>query len=468
MSVVTRFPPSPTGHLHIGGARTALFNWLYARRHGGTFILRLEDTDRERSTEEAVQSILEGMRWLGLDWDQGPFRQTERFDRYREVAEQLLQAGRAYRCYCSKEELEAMREQAMQRGKKPRYNGRCRDRSDPPPAGVNPVIRFRSPMEGNVVVDDVVRGRVAFSNSELDDLVIARADGTPTYHLTVVVDDIDMGVTHVIRGDDHLNNTPRQINILEALGAARPTYAHVPMILGPDGKRMSKRHGALSVLQYRDEGFLPEALVNYLVRLGWSHGDQEIFDLAELIEKFDIKQINKSAATFDADKLSWLNQHYIKHGDAARLGKLLREQLQSIGIDADSGPAPERVVIALQERAKTLTEMAASVRYLYEDFSGYEDKVEKHLDADAVTCLQALRDSLSTLPVWEQNGIHDRVQQVAEQLQLKLGKVAQPLRVAVTGGTVSPPIDVTLALLGRDRTLARIDGALNFITQRRL
>jgi glutamyl-tRNA synthetase len=463
VNVVTRFPPSPTGHLHIGGARTALFNWLYARRHGGTFILRLEDTDRERSTEEAVQSILQGMEWLGLNWDQGPIRQTERFDRYREVVQQLLDAGQAYRCYCSKEELGAMREQAMQRGDKPRYNGRCRDRKDPPPAGVKPVIRFRSPMEGNVLVDDVVRGRVAFSNSELDDLVIARADGTPTYHLTVVVDDIDMGVTHVIRGDDHLNNTPRQINILEALGASRPVYAHVPMILGPDGKRMSKRHGAMSVLQYRDEGFLPEALVNCLVRLGWSHGDQEIFTVAELIEKFDIQNLNKSAATFDADKLLWLNQHYIKHGDATRLAELLRNQAKHQGLDLSNGPAPERVVIALKERAKTLADMVNGIRYFYQDLTDYDDQAAKHLQADAAAPLQALRDDLGELAEWREESIHAAVQRVAEQLELKLGKVAQPLRVAVTGSTVSPPIDVTLDLLGRDRTLARLDQALHYI-----
>jgi glutamyl-tRNA synthetase len=464
MNVVTRFPPSPTGNLHIGGARTALFNWLYARRHGGRFILRLEDTDRERSTEAAVEDILQGMAWLGLDWDEGPIRQSQRFDRYRAVIGRLLEAGQAYRCYCSRERLDAIREEAQQRGAKPRYDGHCRERSEPPPEGVDPVIRFRNPLDGNVVIDDAVRGKVSISNRELDDLIIARSDGTPTYHLTVVVDDIDMGVTHVIRGDDHLNNTPRQINILDALGAARPVYAHVPMILGADGKRLSKRHGALSVLEYRDQGVLPEALLNYLVRLGWSHGDQEIFSVAELIDKFDIGAVNKAAATFDPDKLAWLNQQYIKEAEPARLGALLAERLQALGVEPGAAPSAEDVAVALKERAKTLDEMAAASRYFFEDFAEYDAKAaQKNLTAEATLPLQALREGLGGLAEWRRGPIHDRVQQVAEHLDQKLGKVAQPLRVAATGGAVSPPIDVTLELIGRERTLARIDRALAYI-----
>ena len=318
MTIKTRFAPSPTGYLHIGGARTALFSWLYARKHGGKFVLRIEDTDLERSTVESVNAILEGMTWLGLEYDEGPFFQTQRFDRYKEVIKQLLDEGKAYRCYCTKDELEAMRNEQMANKQKPRYDGRCRTRSEPR-EGVEPVIRFRNPTEGAVVVDDLVRGKVVFQNSELDDLIIARGDGTPTYNLVVVVDDLEMGIDYVIRGDDHLNNTPRQINILKALGAEPPRYAHVPMILGEDGKRLSKRHGAVSVMQYRDDGYLPEAVLNYLVRLGWSHGDQEIFSIGEMVELFDVADINNSASTFNTSKLLWLNQHYIKTLDAAHV-----------------------------------------------------------------------------------------------------------------------------------------------------
>ncbi|QKT04888.1 glutamate--tRNA ligase [Ectothiorhodospiraceae bacterium 2226] len=467
MTIRTRFAPSPTGYLHIGGARTALFSWLYARKHAGRFILRIEDTDRERSTVESVNAILEGMTWLGLNYDEGPLYQTERFDRYKAVIEQLLAEGKAYRCYCSKEELEAMREEQMARKEKPRYDARCRVRVVPPDADAPYVIRFRNPEAGQVVVEDQVRGRVVFDNRELDDLVIARADGTPTYNLTVVVDDMEMGVTHVIRGDDHLNNTPRQINIIKALGGEPPLYAHVPMILGDDGKRLSKRHGAVSVMQYREDGFLPEAVLNYLVRLGWSHGDQEIFSLDEMATLFDIKDINSSASAFNTGKLLWLNQHYIKTSDPAHIARHLSYHLGKLDIDpAAGGPPLVDVIKAQQERAKTLVEMAQNSVYFYRDVHGYDDKAaRKHLGADCVPVLRELREALATLEPWAPEAIHDLLNRFAERHELKLGKVAQPLRVAMTGNTVSPPIDVTLALIGRERVVARIDAAVAFAEQ---
>ena len=465
MTVRTRFAPSPTGYLHIGGARTALYSWLHARRHGGRFVLRIEDTDRERSTEESVRAILEGMEWLGLAWDEGPFFQSQRLDRYREVVQRLLDSGHAYYCYCSKERLERLRAEQLARKEKPRYDGLCRDREGPPPEGVKPVVRFRNPREGEVVVEDLIRGRVVFANAELDDLVIQRADGTPTYNLTVVVDDWEMGITHVIRGDDHLNNTPRQINIMRALGVEPPAYAHVPMILGPDGKRLSKRHGAVSVLQYREEGYLPEALLNYLVRLGWSHGDQEVFSVEEMIRLFDIREVNRSASTFNPDKLLWLNHHYIQTGDPAHVARHLAWHMERLGIDTSAGPPLERVVLAQRERCKTLREMAERSRWAYEEPAGYDDKAAaKHLTAEAAPVLEALRARLAALDAWTPEAIHTQaVLPVAEALGLKLGKVAQPLRVALTGGTVSPPIDQTVALVGRERTLARIERALGWI-----
>jgi glutamyl-tRNA synthetase len=463
MSVRTRFAPSPTGYLHVGGARTALFSWLYARKHKGTFILRIEDTDLERSTPAALQAIMQGMEWLGLNYDEGPFYQTKHFDRYREVIRQLLQAGKAYRCYCSKEELEAMRAAQMARKEKPRYNGYWRDRHDPPPAGVEPVIRFKNPLDGEVVVEDQIHGHVVFQNSELDDLIIARADGSPTYNFTVVADDADMRVTHVIRGDDHLNNTPRQINIMQALGATPPIYAHVPMIHGPDGKKLSKRHGTVSVMQYEEEGFLPEALLNYLVRLGWSHGDQEVFSVAEMIEKFDIRDVNKSAAAFNPEKLLWLNQHYIKQAEAGRLAKLVRDYLLRAGVHTDNGPPLEEVIEPLRERAKTLVEMAAASRIFFEDFKDYDPAAAKNLAKETRPLLVILREQLAPLKDWSAEAIHGVVNAVAEQEGLKLGRVAQPLRVAVCGGTVSPPIDATVKLLGRERVLKCLDRALAFI-----
>lgn len=466
MSIRTRFAPSPTGYLHIGGARTALFSWLYARKHGGTFVLRIEDTDRERSTRESINAILEGMTWLGLEYDEGPWYQTDRFARYKEVIQQLLDQGHAYHCYCTKDELDEMREQQRARGEKPRYDGRCRHRSGPPPENIPPVVRFRNPTEGAVVVEDLIRGRVVFDNNELDDLIIARSDGTPTYNLTVVVDDLDMEISHVIRGDDHLNNTPRQMNILQALGATPPTYAHVPMILGADGSRLSKRHGAVSVMQYRDEGFLPEALLNYLVRLGWSHGDQEIFSMEEMIELFDVTQVNKSAAAVNPDKLMWLNQHYLQHSDPVHVARHLSHHFSKHDVDPAPKPDVVEVIKAQRERTKTLVEMAERSVFFYKDVQDYDEKaVAKHLKPEIRPALTDFRDKLADLPDWEKEAIHAVLTGIAEAHELKLGKLAQPVRVAVTGTTVSPPMDVTLELLGREKTLDRIDRALQKIPE---
>lgn len=463
MTIRTRFAPSPTGYLHIGGARTALFCWLFARKHGGTFILRIEDTDLERSTAESVNAILEGMTWLGLEYDEGPFFQTHRFDRYREVVQQLLEAGRAYHCYCSKEELEALRAEQMERKQKPRYDGRCRHRAEPK-AGVDPVVRFRNPDGGEVVIEDAVKGRVVIANEELDDLIIARSDGTPTYNLTVVVDDLDMRITHVIRGDDHLNNTPRQMNILTALGAEPPRYAHVPMILGSDGARLSKRHGAVSVMQYRDWGYLPEALLNYLVRLGWSHGDQEIFSIDEMVQLFDVNDINHSASTFNPEKLLWLNHHYLMHADPAHVARHLSWHLGQLGIDPGTGPDGESVVMAQRERNKTLVDMAQASSFFYREFETYDAKAaQRNLNAQALPVFAALVGAFESITVWRRDALHQAVTDVAANLNEKLGNVAQPLRVAVSGGTVSPPIDQTLELLGRKATLSRIAKAEDWI-----
>jgi glutamyl-tRNA synthetase len=460
--IVTRFAPSPTGMLHIGGVRTALFSWLHARRHSGKFILRVEDTDRERSTDEAVRVILEGMKWLGLEADEGPYFQTARFPRYREVFEQLLAAGKAYRCYCTKEELEQLRSEQMARKEKPRYDGRWRDRSDSRP-GVEPVIRFKNPLEGEVVVHDLVHGDVTFRNTELDDLIIARGDGTPTYNFCVVVDDMDMGVTHVIRGDDHLNNTPRQINMFAALGAKIPVFAHVPMILGPDGAKLSKRHGAVSVLQYEEDGFLPDALLNYLVRLGWSHGDQEIFTREEMIAAFDIGDVNKAASAFNPEKLLWLNQQHLMRTDPTKVVPYLRPHLARLGLAVQAADAVAeeryltRIVLAQRERTKTLKEMAEASRYFFGESVTLDPKAAgKHLTADANALLGEFGAILAALPDWHAPSLHEALNAFAATKGLGLGKIAQPLRVAVTGGTISPPIDLTLELLGRERTLARL------------
>jgi glutamyl-tRNA synthetase len=442
--------------LHIGGVRTALFSWLYARRRGGKFILRVEDTDRERSTDEAVRVILEGMRWLGLNEDEGPFFQTQRYPRYQAVIEQMLAQGLAYRCYCSKEELEAMREAQLARKEKPRYDGRWRDSTATPPAGVTPVIRFRNPATGEVVVDDLVHGRTVFQNTELDDLIIQRSDGNPTYNFCVVVDDMDMGVTHVIRGDDHLNNTPRQINMLTALGARPPIYAHVPMILGADGAKLSKRHGAVSVLEYQKDGYLPDALLNYLVRLGWSHGDQEIFTREEMIAAFDIASVNKAASAFNPDKLLWLNQQHIMKAPQATLVAALRDQLTLLGVQSDDAALLAGVVEALRERAKTMKEMAQGSLFFFREPVMDEKAVAKHLTPEAKALLADLREVFAAVGEWSAPVLHAAVQAFAEGRELGLGKVAQPLRVALTGGTVSPPIDATLALLGREKVLVRM------------
>jgi glutamyl-tRNA synthetase len=456
MTVRTRFAPSPTGFLHIGGLRTALFCWLYARRHGGTFVLRIEDTDLERSTPEAIQQILDGLEWAGLSHDEGPFYQTRRFDRYREVIDELLQRGLAYRCYCTREELEEMRASQVARGEKPRYDGRWRDRTDAPP-GLPFVVRFRNPQSGEVIVDDVVHGRVAFQNSELDDLIIARSDGTPTYNFCVVVDDMDMEITHVIRGDDHLNNTPRQQNMLVALGRKPPVYAHLPMILGPDGAKLSKRHGAVSVLQYRDDGFLPEALLNYLVRLGWSHGDQEIFSIEEMISAFDIAGVNKSAAAFNGDKLAWLNQQHMMHAPPQRLASILLWHLERLDVAVPPDAPLEAIVVALRERTRTLVEMAESSRFFFHAPSGYDDKaVQKHVTAPVLALLPSMIAALESLPGWNAPAIHERVAAFAAQHGLSLGKLAQPLRIAISGFAVSPPIDLSLSILGRSETLSRL------------
>lgn len=465
MSIKTRFAPSPTGYLHVGGARTALFSWLHARKHGGKYVLRIEDTDLQRSTAESINAILEAMTWLGLDYDEGPFYQTRRFDRYNEVIDELLQQKMAYRCNCSRERLEALREGQMQRKQKPRYDGHCRTQSvdvDEPH-----VIRFRNPLEGSIVIDDQVRGKIVFQNDELDDLIIRRTDGSPTYNLTVVVDDLDMGITDVIRGDDHVNNTPRQINILKALGKEPPRYAHVPMILGDDGSRLSKRHGAVSVMEYRNQGILPEALLNYLVRLGWSHGDEELFTLDQMVELFDIEDVNKAASAFNTEKLLWINQHYIKNADPARLARLLSLHMGELGIDPAAGPDLVEVVRQQQERARTLVEMAEISAFFYRDYDDFDEKAaKKHLKVTAHESLVQVRERLASLDDWEAAALHQVVIDVAASSGLNMGKVAQPLRVAVVGRAASPGIDVTLQLVGKEACLRRIDRALEYINIR--
>jgi len=456
MMVRTRFAPSPTGFLHIGGLRTALFCWLYARRHQGQFVLRIEDTDLQRSTDAAIQQILDGMEWAGLDHDAGPFYQTRRFERYKEVIEEMLAAGTAYRCYCTKEELEQMRAQQLARGEKPRYDGRWRDRSDVR-EGVAPVIRFKNPLEGEVIVDDVVHGPVTFQNVELDDLIIARSDGSPTYNFCVVVDDMDMRITHVIRGDDHLNNTPRQMNMLRDLGCPPPVYAHLPMILGPDGAKLSKRHGAVSVLQYRDEGFLPEAVLNYLARLGWSHGDQEIFSIGELTSLFDIAAVNKSASAFDVTKLSWLNQQHMMRAAPARVATVLRWHLEREGIQVSDETQLEQIVLSLRERTKTVREMAQNSVFFFRAPTSYDEKaVKKNITPEVPGLLAEAIAALREVPQWTAPAIHESISALAAAKGVSLGKLAQPLRIAVCGATVSPPIDATLMILGKTEALARL------------
>lgn len=467
MSLTTRFAPSPTGYLHVGGARTALYSWLYAQKNGGDFILRIEDTDLERSTQESVDAIMDGMNWLNLSWTKGPYFQTHRFDRYKEVIAQLIESGNAYRCYCSPEEVEAMREEARAKGEKEKYNGMWRDRTDYP-ADKPYVIRFKNPLDGDVVIKDLVKGEIVISNQELDDLIIARSDGSPTYNLTVVVDDWDMEVTHVVRGDDHVNNTPRQINILKALGAPLPEYAHIPMILGDDGKRLSKRHGAVSVMQYRDEGYLPEALLNYLVRLGWSHGDQEIFSREEMIELFDLTGCNRAPSAFNTDKLIWVNQHYMKTLAPEYVAEHLAWHMTDQGIDTSNGPALVDIVEVQADRVKTLKEMAQISRYFFEDFAEFDaNAAKKHLRPVAEAPLQLVKEKLSALTEWKAEPIHAAINATAEELELGMGKVGMPLRVAATGAGNSPSLDITLELLPKEKVLTRIDMALAVIEQRK-
>ncbi len=462
MTVRTRFAPSPTGFLHIGGARTALYCWLESRRRGGQFVLRVEDTDRERSTDAAVQAILDAMQWLGLTSDEGPFYQTTRLARYQQVATELLAAGKAYYAYETKEEIGQMRVAAMAAGEKPRYNGYYRDRNEPLRDDPNRVIRFRNPREGSVVFEDKVKGRVEWANSELDDLVIFRSDGWPTYNFAVVVDDIDMGITEVIRGDDHVNNTPRQINIYHALGAKVPEFAHLPMILDKEGKKLSKRTSAVGVMEYREAGYLPHAILNYLVRLGWSHGDQEIFSTQEMIALFDIGDVNKAPSRFDIEKLAWINQHYLKTDDPQTLVEEFAWHLARAGIDTTHGPAPLEVLVALRERVHTFKEMVERAKIWYAPIEQWDDKaVAKHLhNANSVAILRAAKARLEAATDWSPATVHQVVEQSAAELDLGLGKIAQPLRVAMTGTQVSPSIEDTVYLTGRAEAMKRIDAAL--------
>ena len=461
---VTRFPPSPTGYLHIGGARTALYSWLHARQNEGKFVLRIEDTDLQRSTQESVQAILDAMQWLQLDYDEGPYYQTHRFDRYGEVVSELLGAGQAYHCDCTRERLDQMREKQRADGRKPKYDGRCRDLGLS--SSENTVVRFKNPLEGDVIIDDLVKGKIVISNHEIDDLVIARSDGVPTYNLTVVVDDMDMGITHVIRGDDHINNTPRQINILRALGAQLPHYAHVPMILGQDGARMSKRHGAVSVMQYRDDGFLPEALLSYLARLGWSHGDQELFTVEQLLQLFKVEDVSRSASTFDPDKLLWVNQEFIKQLSAADLLEKAQWHFSNAGIDTQDKKFAESVLELIRDRCKTLVDVVEQSRYFFTEPESYDEaQVKKHIREMSLKLVEALIAKLNNIEEWQSDAIQVCVQAVVDEHEVGFAKLAQPVRIAVTGSTVSPSIDQTLALLGREASLSRLSKSIPFYAQ---
>ncbi len=465
--IKVRFAPSPTGHLHIGGARTAIFNWLFARHHSGRFVLRIEDTDKTRSTEESIQEIIEAMKWLGLDWDEGPYRQTERFDIYKKEAERLIAEGKAYYCWCTPEELEVIREESKRKLGIPKYDGRCRSRREPR-EGVNPVIRFKARTEGETVFKDLIKGEIRYPNSQLDDFIIMRSDGTPTYNFVVVVDDALMGITHVIRGDDHLNNTPKQIQLYEALGYDVPQFAHVPMILGPDKTKLSKRHGAVSVLAYREEGYLPEALFNFLVRLGWSHGDKEIFSKEELIELFDLKDVGKSPAVFNPDKLLWLNHHYIKTYPVEKLAELLKEFLVKEGIvDTSAELDPEwlkEVVIAFRERAKTLKEMAHQCEFLFKAPEKYDEKgTKKFFKPETAIYLEAIAEEIENTSEFTKEAIDKIFNNVLERFNIKLKAVAQPVRIAITGRTVSPGLHEILLLVGKEEAAKRIRRAAQYI-----
>jgi glutamyl-tRNA synthetase len=454
--VRTRFAPSPTGFLHIGGARTALFNWAYARHHGGKFILRVEDTDVERSTEASVQAILEGMTWLGLDWDEGPFYQMQRLARYEEIAQQLLRDGHAYWCYASKEELEEMRVAQRAKGEKPRYDGRWRNSKESPPAGIKPILRFKNPLDGEVIWNDLVKGEIRIANQELDDLVLMRADGVPTYNFGVVIDDLDMNITHVIRGDDHVNNTPRQINLYQAMGAALPQFGHLPMILGHDGERLSKRHGAVSVTQYREDGFLPEAMINYLSRLGWSHGNEEIFSSEQMIEWFELDHISRSPARFDGDKLLWLNQHYLKEADSERMAELLMPILNQRDCHPDQGgPDLREVIELLRSRTHLLPELADSAVYFYRHVHAHQEHIDQHLTQEAKGILKDLLGTLESCE-WNAASLAHLLKETAAKHGVKMGQVGIPLRVAVCGEPQTPAIDRVLELIGREEVVKRL------------
>ena len=461
-AIRTRFAPSPTGFIHLGNIRSALFPWAFARRHGGTFILRIEDTDTERSTPEATQAILDAMAWLGLDYDEGPYFQMQRMDRYRAVIDDMLARGLAYRDYTTPEELDALREAQQARGEKPRYDGRWRpERSQgrAPPPGVRPAIRFRNPDEGSVAWDDAVKGRIEIANAELDDLVIARSDGTPTYNFCVVVDDLQMRITHVIRGDDHVNNTPRQINILRALGATPPVYGHLPTVLTPEGEKLSKRHGARSVLQYRDDGYLADAVVNYLARLGWSHGDDEIFTREQLVQWFELDGLNPSPGRFDAEKLRWVNQEHMKRAPPEELGATLATFLENAGLDASAGPDPAVVAALLRDRAATLVEMAQASRYLYAPVQPDAALVAQHVSATNRPALLEILEAMEA-HAWTREAIAALVKSTAAKHGLKAPQLMMPLRVLVAGTTQTPAIDAVLALLGRDTARNRIAAGL--------
>ncbi len=459
MSIRTRFAPSPTGYLHIGGARTALFSWAYARKLGGTFILRIEDTDLERSSQESVDAILQGMSWMNMDYDEGPFYQMQRMERYKEVLAQMIEEGKAYYCYTTPEELDAMRETQRANGEKPRYDGRWRPEQGKVlpdvPEDVRPVVRFRNPKSGVAAWDDMVKGRIVFENSELDDLIIARTDGTPTYNFCVVVDDLDMGITQVIRGDDHVNNTPRQINILKALGATIPQYAHVPMILGSDGERLSKRHGAVSVMQYAEDGFLPEALINYLARLGWSHGDEEIFSMQQFVEWFDLEHISKSAAQFNPEKLRWLNQHYIKQADNARLVPLVETQLAARGLVVSDTPRLEEVIALYKGRVATLVELADEAEVFYVEVHPAQELLDAHLLPEVLPVLRELAERFADV-AWEAPALAVLIKEILIKHGLKMPKLAMPLRVMLVGQTHTPSVDAVLTLFSREAVLSRI------------
>jgi glutamyl-tRNA synthetase len=466
--VRTRFAPSPTGYLHIGGARTALFNYLFARRHGGKFILRIEDTDRERSTSEAIEAIIQALKWLQLDWDEGPIHQTERFSLYRKKINDLVAHGKAYPCTCSPEALEAKRQAAQRERRKPAYDGTCRPAQGvivAPPTDRPYTVRFRSPRTGETVVKDVVKGDVVFDNRELDDLIIARSDGTPTYNFCVVVDDIDMRVTHIIRGDDHLANTPRQIQLYEAFGAPLPQFAHLPLILGPDKARLSKRHGATAVTAYRDQGYFPEAVVNYLVRLGWSHGDQEIFSREELVQKFSLESVGKSAGVFNPEKFLWLNFHYMKTKPLAELACAVAPFIAAKGYTAPGDERwLEKMIAALRERARTLTELVDAAHFFLADEITVDEKAaKKFLTPEIVGPMSRLTEKLSATDDFEPDAIERVFSSVLEESGLAMGKLAQPVRVALTGGTVSPGIHEVIAILGKERTLRRLRAALQRI-----